>query len=66
MPNFTARNLILINLPIKGKRRVRSGDVGLKASRQWPLRFVRCQSIRQRPRAVGTQTKRFTGVPLAW
>jgi hypothetical protein len=31
----------------------------------YELRFVRCQSIRQRPRVTGTQNSRFGGVPLA-
>jgi hypothetical protein len=30
------------------------------------LRFVRCQSIRQRPPDRGTQESVFRGVPLAW
>ena len=29
-------------------------------------RFVRCQSIRQRPPVMGTQKSFFSGVPLAW
>jgi hypothetical protein len=29
-------------------------------------RFVRCQSIRQRPPAIGTQNSFFSGVARAW
>ena len=29
------------------------------------LRFVRCQSMRQRPPVMGTQNSFFSGVPLA-
>jgi len=43
----------------------RGGQFGVASPKTATARFVRCQSIRQRPPATGTQNRRFRGVPRA-
>ena len=48
-------------------RDLTSGETNMtwRDAKTHAARFVRCQSIRQRPPDIGTQTSFFRGVPLA-